>query len=785
MNLDGALPGPRLEKKPLQVIQPKGGAGGRLTKDPELGPKNGKTAISWLPRIPYGPWINCTWKVAVDTRNIVQLDILRFDTGVKDIMRIWQVGDERLKLLLQYGGGDVPQRTFQSTKPLLVNFVSQAKDRGAGFLLNISYIMRACEPGTQELTSPRGMVAYPRHNIKDGTWRSEGHAHYGPDSCEWVISAPEGYGVNVTILQFDTRPEDKLEMLEGSTISFSHGGEIPSRRSFISRGSNLTLRFTSFEDTDKSGFLLQYSWVLRDCETELKTTGGELRSPYYPDIYGSNVTCRWILTPPAGHLLHVLVARLRLDAGDTLQVSDGQQDLKVTGIPHNAGRLLELRPSPSATLFFSSDQQHNRGYFLLKYAAFREGSCDFKISPCGWQSSDPLQAWAFHGSQGRMAVAEESGLGMQHPRGYRASLTSPRITPGTGTPSPPRPAAGYPMCLRLDYLLDGPDAFLLTAAVTEEEELSGNGGSAPLAFAPSLRNLLFLYGPHGNESITTAVNFTVSGAFRMSIVYERGYGPHYTVGLTGVQVTEGHCEGNLDSLTSTTCSFTKDLCGWRNTHTDHRNWLLSDHGVVAEVRSGTVSAKPPRLSHSVSDPVSTVHEQQWADLLSPPVVTPNDLAEGACLTLRYRILSENSELRVLLKPTTAMGEGGAVGGGAGGFRRGERRGHGGRGGGGGHQEKDPEEILLWAQGRVRSPSVMEAVINLDGHEMPRRYQLILRAVGVGGGGASGGVEVRSLTLDPGTCKVGPSCKFDSGFCSWKVSYTGGTVWYISPHQGKG
>ncbi|XP_042862094.1 procollagen C-endopeptidase enhancer 1-like [Penaeus japonicus] len=88
MNLDGALPGPRLEKKPLTVIQPKGGAGGRLTKDPELGLSNGKTAISWLPLIPYGPWINCTWKVAVDTRKIVQLDILRFDTGVKDIMKV-------------------------------------------------------------------------------------------------------------------------------------------------------------------------------------------------------------------------------------------------------------------------------------------------------------------------------------------------------------------------------------------------------------------------------------------------------------------------------------------------------------------------------------------------------------------------------------------------------------------------------------------------------------------------------------------------------------------------
>ncbi|XP_042861670.1 MAM and LDL-receptor class A domain-containing protein 2-like [Penaeus japonicus] len=515
-----------------------------------------------------------------------------------------------------------------------------------------------------------------------------------------------------------------------------------------------------------------------NCESELQSTGGELRSPYYPDIYGSNVTCRWTLTPPPGHLLHILVARLRLDAGDTLQVSDGQKDLKVTGIPYNAGRLLELRPSPSATLFFSSDQQHNRGYFLLKYSSFREGSCDFQISPCGWLSSDPLQAWAFHGSQGRMAVAEESGLGMQHPRGYRASLTSPLITPGP--PSTPLPTDGFPMCLRLDYLLDGPDAFLLTAAVTEEAELRGNGGSST-PFFPSARNLLFLYGPHGNESITTAVNFTVDGPFRVSIVYERGYGPHYTVGLTGVLVSEGHCGGDLDSLTATTCSFTKDFCGWRNTHTDHRNWLLTDHGVVAEVRSGTVSPKNRDKPDSKYVSVSTVQEQQWADLLSPPATTRNDL-EGACLTLHYRILSENSELQVLLKPSPLVDEGGdGVGGGGGGagIRRGERRGH-----GGSHQEKGPQEVLLWAQGRVRSPSVMEALINLDRQRLPERYQLILRAVGVGGGGASGGVEVQGLTLKPGSCSAGPSCNFDNGFCSWKVSYTGGTVWYINPDLGK-
>lgn len=53
-----------------------------------------------------------------------------------------------------------------------------------------------------------------------------------------------------------------------------------------------------------------------------------------------------------------------------VQVKDGEKDLKVTWDPSSpTGRLLELRPDPSVSLFFSSDSQHNEGYFLIKYAA--------------------------------------------------------------------------------------------------------------------------------------------------------------------------------------------------------------------------------------------------------------------------------------------------------------------------------------------------------------------------------------------------------------------------------
>ncbi|XP_071540162.1 uncharacterized protein [Panulirus ornatus] len=772
LNLHGVVPGPRLEKpQQLPLLKPAGakrevGKGGLLAERP----------MTWLPLAKYSPWANCTWRVAVDMRNIVRLDFLRFNTGVKDVMTVWQVTGGRAKALLQYGGDDVPRRSLQSTKPLLLTFVAQAKDSGTGFLIDVSYIMRACDPETQELSAPRGLVAYPRHNLQeDGAWRSDGHAHYGPDLCRWVISAPEGYVVNVTILHFDTRPDDRLEVVEGENVTFSHSGGLPTRRSFTSRGRELTLQFNPLQDTDRTGFLIQYSWLLKECETTVGSGGGEIRSPYYPETYGPNVTCRWTITPPLGHLVHLLVARLRLDDGDALQVSDGVQDMKVTDDFHTSGRLIELQPTPSATVFFSSDLQRNRGYFLLKYSSFSEGSCNFKLSPCGWRSSDPLQAWAFHGSESRMVVAEESGMGLQLPRGYRAVLTSPWITPTTGN----GPGDGVAMCLRLDYLLDGPDAFLLSARVVQEQSFQES------------TVLLFLYGPHGNRSLTTALNFTVTDPFQVVVQYERGYGPHYTAGVSGVQVTQGACGLELDNLTSISCTFTRDFCGWTNTHSDHRNWLLTDKGILAEVRSGSAS------SSSIKGLKATLmQEQQWADLISPVVtqtnltssprndinIILNDSEEenkdeedlpagdvddgGACLTLHYRLLSAHSELRVVLRPLSAVGVKGYR-------RRGSQ----------GHQEE--EEEVLWTQGRVGSPGVMEAMVNLLPDTLPHQYQLILRAVGVGSGGASGGVEVRRVSLQPGTCAIGPSCNFDDGFCSWRVSYTGGTVWYIRPHQDDG
>ncbi|CAL4123295.1 unnamed protein product, partial [Meganyctiphanes norvegica] len=108
--------------------------------------------------------------------------------------------------------------------------------------------------------------------------------------------------------------------------------------------------------------------------------------------------------------------------------------------------------------------------------------------------------------------------------------------------------------------------------------------------------------------------------------------------------------------------------------------------------------------------------------------------------------------------------------------------------GGGH-ELAPGEQLLWAQGRVRSPQILHSHVNLRNELLSQQYQLVLRAVGVGAGVGGdengGGVAVSGVEVTEGVCHGGPSCDFDKGFCSWRVSYTGGTVWYIRNHQSDG
>ena len=91
------LPGPRPDditlpadlKSKLQLDVPKGGAT-RQVRD----------GGSWVPLAHYPAWVNCTWRIAVSSRQVVDLEILRYSTQERDLITVSFLGGGHTCLVL-------------------------------------------------------------------------------------------------------------------------------------------------------------------------------------------------------------------------------------------------------------------------------------------------------------------------------------------------------------------------------------------------------------------------------------------------------------------------------------------------------------------------------------------------------------------------------------------------------------------------------------------------------------------------------------------------------------
>ncbi|XP_064629748.1 deleted in malignant brain tumors 1 protein-like [Lineus longissimus] len=178
----------------------------------------------------------------------------------------------------------------------------------------------------------------------NGTFSS--HAEYGVSNyknnygCDWTISAPAGYVVNVMFLSLDIESQrtcsyDKLEVYSSpsslATASNRIGrycaddGSLDGSR-IASTGNTMYLAFSSDSSTRHGGFVLLYyftaagstggSGTLPPVATTLAPTGtdsgcgsprvqsgmsGSFSSKGYPSNYDDNLACTWLISVPAGY----------------------------------------------------------------------------------------------------------------------------------------------------------------------------------------------------------------------------------------------------------------------------------------------------------------------------------------------------------------------------------------------------------------------------------------------------------------------------------------------------
>ncbi|XP_047737996.1 uncharacterized protein LOC108681611 [Hyalella azteca] len=471
-NLQGILPGPLTPEEPPPPLPNMA-----VTSMGALPLMSGGVPRGyWMELASYQPQMNCTWYVVVQPRYIVQLHVVAFSTDPMDQLTVTRFDQSGAQRLIQHGGSEgFPWPLIQSAHPLMLGFTSRGVEDGsrggAGFLINVTYVNRACNPAIQELVDPAGLLGYPSYNLVDGTWRTEGHIPYGPDHCRWRIYAPHGYVINVTVFVLDTYDSDVLKAVESdwSTLFELSGALETGPQSFISVTGDVELEFASSHSSQHTGFMLQYQWLLQDCTHELRTPHGVIQSPYLPLAYGASVHCTWSLHQPYQHAVHLLIRQYSLDRGDVLQVmSAGEIVYQLSADQRPVSRLLELQASSEVSVVFSSDETDNEGGFELQYVVFREGSCNFTLTPCGYTPAAPDTPWLFDAAGGHMIMTEGDEKGPMLPRGYRAQLRSPPISPTQGqlpAVSESSQKTDHAMCISLVFTLDGPDAYQLSVII--------------------------------------------------------------------------------------------------------------------------------------------------------------------------------------------------------------------------------------------------------------------------------------------------------------------------------
>lgn len=84
----------------MQVLPGPGGAETSLSPTTKVKPKvqaevpkgGGSWQVraggSWVARVHYPTWVNCTWRVAVSPRQVMELEVLRFNTPERDLLTV-------------------------------------------------------------------------------------------------------------------------------------------------------------------------------------------------------------------------------------------------------------------------------------------------------------------------------------------------------------------------------------------------------------------------------------------------------------------------------------------------------------------------------------------------------------------------------------------------------------------------------------------------------------------------------------------------------------------------
>ncbi|KAL2093995.1 hypothetical protein ACEWY4_011307 [Coilia grayii] len=180
------------------------------------------------------------------------------------------------------------------------------------------------------LTEHRGVIINPEEPAQN---------YANNEICLWSINISEGNHILLEFLKFDIENDtlchsDQLTVLgDNDRVIGKYCGNQPPGPLLIT-SSRASVQFVSDATGTRPGFAIQYKAVPKDsqlgpgCGTvSLSQTRGAIRSPRYPEAYGDDADCRWVIHAPQGHIV-----KLEFHDFDLEQAEHCQYDsLKILG----------------------------------------------------------------------------------------------------------------------------------------------------------------------------------------------------------------------------------------------------------------------------------------------------------------------------------------------------------------------------------------------------------------------------------------------------------------------
>ncbi|XP_041474924.1 uncharacterized protein LOC121423607 [Lytechinus variegatus] len=223
------------------------------------------------------------------------------------------------------------------------------------------------------------------------------NGYYGPETCEWLISAPVNQFVLLQILNFDTRAGVDFVVI-GSGVDFSsestlyvlsgskdNAGTTPIPDKILSPDQHLWISFKTSESTlDHAGFLMYVTMVTQGPGEPTRaydeiTEEGTLTSPGWPDDHPNFVDITWTLIGPKTGRVRMNSIEGVLESGyDTLTIGYGNPDSSVIATYTGDFKSDEEISSPTYNFWvrFKADETiANKGFTLYWESFDDQASC--------------------------------------------------------------------------------------------------------------------------------------------------------------------------------------------------------------------------------------------------------------------------------------------------------------------------------------------------------------------------------------------------------------------------